>query len=90
MGMGGLGLMLTGTPLAWLIEASSWRVGFAVLAGLACVSWLLVHRQLREGLATTHQRPDNLAHALRGFGALFLLPQTWGFWRWRWSLTPLS
>ena len=78
MGMGGLGLMLTGTPLAWLIEASSWRMGFVVLAGLACVSWLLVHRQLREGLATTHQRPDNLAHALRGFGALFLLPQTWG------------
>jgi predicted MFS family arabinose efflux permease len=78
MGMGGLGLMITGTPLAWLIGVSSWRMGFAVLAGLACVSWLLVHRQLREGLATTHQRPENLAHALRGFGALFLLPQTWG------------
>jgi predicted MFS family arabinose efflux permease len=78
MGMGGLGLMLTGTPLAWLIDVSSWRMGFAVLAGLACVSWLLVHRQLNEGLATGHQRPENLAHALRGFGALFLLPQTWG------------
>ena len=25
MGMGGLGLMLTGTPLAWLIHVSSWR-----------------------------------------------------------------
>jgi predicted MFS family arabinose efflux permease len=78
MGMGGLGLMLTGTPLAWLIEASSWRVGFAVLTGLACVSWLLVYRQLREGLAATHHRPENLGHALRGFGELFLLPQTWG------------
>ena len=78
MGMGGLGLMLTGTPLAWLIDVSSWRMGFAVLAGLACVSWLLVHRQLHEGLASAHQRPENLAHALRGFGALFLLPQTWG------------
>lgn len=78
MGMGGLGLVLTGTPLAWLINVSSWRVGFAMLAGLACVSWLLVHRQLREGLATAHQRPENLKHALRGFGALFLLPQTLG------------
>jgi predicted MFS family arabinose efflux permease len=78
MGMGGLGLVLTGTPFAWLINASSWRAGFAVLAGLACVSWLLVHRQLREGLATAHQRPDNLKHALRGFGALLLLPQTAG------------
>jgi predicted MFS family arabinose efflux permease len=78
MGMGGLGLVLTGTPFAWLIDVSSWRVGFAVLAGLACVSWLLVHRQLREGSATAHQRPENLKHALRGFGALFLLPQTLG------------
>jgi predicted MFS family arabinose efflux permease len=78
MGMGGLGLVLTATPLAWLIDVSSWRVGFAVLAGLACISWLLVHRQLREGLATAHHRPENLGHALRGFGALFLLPQTWG------------
>ena len=78
MGMGGLGLMLTGTPLAWLIDASSWRVGFAVLTGLACISWLLVYRHLREGLAATHRRPDSLGHALRGFGELFLLPQTWG------------
>ena len=78
MGMGGLGLMLTGTPLAWLIDASSWRVAFAALTGLACISWLLVHRHLREGLADTHHRPDSLGHALRGFGELFLLPQTWG------------
>ena len=78
MGMGGLGLMLTGTPLAWLIDASSWRVAFAALTGLACVSWLLVYRHLREGLAAEHHRPDSLGHALRGFGELFLLPQTWG------------
>lgn len=78
MGMGGLGLMLTGTPLAWLIDASSWRVAFAVLTGLACVSWLLVYRHLREGISATHHRPDSLGHALRGIGELFLLPQTWG------------
>ena len=78
MGMGGLGLMLTGTPLAWLINVSSWCTAFAVLTGLACVSWLLVHRHLREGISATHHRPDSLGHALRGFGELFLLPQTWG------------
>ncbi len=78
MGMGGLGLMLTGTPLAWLIHVSSWRAAFAVLTGLACVSWLMVNMHLREGLAATHHRPDSLVQALRGFGELFLLPQTWG------------
>ena len=78
MGLGGLGLILTGTPLAWLIDLSSWRTGFGVLTGLACISWLLVHRQLHEGLAPHQQRPPTLSLALRGFGALFLLPQTWG------------
>ncbi|MBV5291536.1 MAG: MFS transporter [Curvibacter lanceolatus] len=78
MGLGGLGLILTGTPLAWLIHASSWRGGFAVLTGLACISWLLVYRQLHEGLAASQQRPQTLGTALRGFGDIFLLPQTWG------------
>lgn len=78
MGMGGLGLVLTGTPLAWLIHVSSWRMGFAVLAGLSCVSWLVVHSQLQEGLAAAQHRPASLGQALRGFGALLLLPQTWG------------
>jgi predicted MFS family arabinose efflux permease len=78
MGLGGLGLVLTGTPFAWLIDVSSWRVGFFVLAGLAAISWLLVYRQMHEGLATAHQAPESLGHALRGFGALLLLPQTMG------------
>lgn len=78
MGMGGLGLVLTGTPFAWLIDVSSWRAGFAVLAVLSCISWLMVYRQLHEGVATAHQRPESLLHALRGSGALLLLPQTVG------------
>jgi len=78
LGLGGLGLVITGTPLAWLISMNSWRVGFALLAGLACISWVLVCVQLREGLPSGQQRPQSLQHALRGFGALFLLPQTLG------------
>ena len=34
MGVGGLGLLFTGTPLAWLVLHGGWRTGFAVLAGL--------------------------------------------------------
>ena len=78
MGVGGLGLLFTATPLAWIIHLSSWRMGFAILAGLACISWLFVQWLLRENLATAQHRPESLWHALRGFGALFLLPQTWG------------
>ncbi|OYU42928.1 MAG: MFS transporter [Burkholderiales bacterium PBB4] len=78
MGMGGLGLVLTGTPFAWLIDASSWRAGFAVLAVLSCISWLLVYQQLHEGAAKTHQRSESLGHALHSSWALLLLPQTVG------------
>jgi len=78
LGFGGVGLLLTGTPLAWLIHLSSWRVGFGVLAGLAAVAWTLIRWQLHEGPVAAHHRPASLGHALRGFGALFLLPQTWG------------
>ncbi len=78
MGVGGLGLLLTGTPLAWLVDASSWRVGFAVLTALSCLAWWWVHRQMHEGLAASDHRPQSLGHALRGFGTLLRLPQTKG------------
>ena len=41
LGLGGVGMLLTGTPLAWLIQATSWRMGFWVLGGSAALAWLL-------------------------------------------------
>ena len=78
MGVGGLGLLLTGTPLAWLIDASSWRMGFAVLTLMSVVAWWWVYRRMHEGLANTDHRPQSLVHAMRGFAELLMLPQTWG------------
>lgn len=37
---GGGGMLLTGTPLAWLIEHYSWRMGFYALGGLSLLCWL--------------------------------------------------
>jgi MFS family permease len=34
---GGAGMLVTATPLAWLVEQSSWRASFLVLAGLVAV-----------------------------------------------------
>lgn len=48
MGVGGLGMLFTGTPLAWLVEQSSWRWGFGVLAGLAALAWALIFWKVRE------------------------------------------
>lgn len=83
MGVGGLGMLFTGTPLAWLVEQSSWRWGFGVLAGLAALAWALIFWKVREPQAahadtTPHATPESLGQTVRGFGALFLLPHTVG------------
>ena len=80
MGAGGLGMLFTGTPLAWLVHQSSWRAGFGVLAVLSALAWLVVFWKVREPavpLPPGHER-ESMASAVRGFGALFLVPHTAG------------
>lgn len=80
LAIGGLGMLLTGTPLAWVIEAWSWRAGFVALALLSVLAWLAIWRWVREpaaGQAGSVQR-ETLAGALRGFAQLFTFPHTWG------------
>lgn len=77
--LGGLGMLATGTPLAWLIEARSWRAGMWVLAAGAALAWALVWWRVRPPPpAAPPQGRESLGQALRGFGALLLLPYTWG------------
>ncbi len=85
LGFGSLGMLLTGTPLAWLVHASSWRTGFWVLGACSALSWLAILRWVQEPpmpvLATAAApgaaRPTVLG-ALRSYGALFALPHTLG------------
>lgn len=78
LGLGGFGLLFTGTPLAWLIEASSWRAGFAVLGALSALAWLLILWVVREPQRAADQQRESLANAVRGFGALLAMPHTLG------------
>jgi len=80
MGVGGLGMLFTGTPLAWLVQQSSWRLGFGVLAGLAALAWLLIFWKVHEPVQHAHSTlpRESVGAAVRGFGALFLLPHTAG------------
>ena len=86
LGLGSLGMLLTGTPLAWLVQATSWRTGFWVLGAGSALSWLAILWIVREpalpgaadgASANTGARPSPLA-ALRSYGALFRLPHTLG------------
>lgn len=79
LGIGGTGLLLTGTPLAWLVERWGWRSGFALLAGLSVLAWLLIWRRVHEpALAGAAPERERWGVAVRRFGALFLLPHTLG------------
>jgi len=80
MSLGGIGLLLTGTPLAWLIEASSWRMGFWVLAGWGVLAWGLIWALVHEPAHPMDalRKKESMGQALAGFGTLFTLPHTWG------------
>ncbi|MBB1604237.1 MFS transporter [Variovorax sp. UMC13] len=79
LGVGSLGMLLTGTPLAWLVQATSWRTGFLALAVGSALAWALILWLVREPPApvAASERPSVLG-ALRSYGALFALPHTLG------------
>ena len=85
LGLGGIGMLLTGTPLAWLIEATSWRMGFWVLGGIAALAWGLIYALVHEpapplavSLARQGLPRESLWQAITKFGTLFILPHTLG------------
>ena len=79
LGLGGIGMLLTGTPLAWLISTTSWRVGFMVLGGMAAAAWLLIFWLVHEPAGTQGTgRRESIREALAKFGALLAMPHTLG------------
>jgi predicted MFS family arabinose efflux permease len=81
MSVGGVGLLATGTPLAWLVQASSWRMGFWVLGGCSIAAWALIAWKVHEP-PSSKAEPDgpreSLGRAALTFAALFRLPYTPG------------
>ena len=82
LSIGSLGVLATATPLAWLIEASSWRWGFGALALCCALAWAAIAWHVHEPRVAAAgdaagERPSALA-ALRGLLGLFTLPQTAG------------
>lgn len=78
LGIGGVGMLLTGTPLAWLVQERSWRMGFVVLAAASVLAWLAIWQGVREPARPDGPPRESVAAALRQFGALFALPHTLG------------
>lgn len=78
LGIGSVGMLLTGTPLAWLVEGSSWRAGFWALALASALAWALIFRCVREPTSATPPPKLHVLAALRSYGVLFRLPHTLG------------
>jgi predicted MFS family arabinose efflux permease len=54
-GFGNSGMLLSASPLAWLVEVAGWRAGFWACAGLALFAWAAVFLTVR------HERPEAAA-----------------------------
>ena len=78
LAIGGLGMLVTGTPLAWLVQAHSWRAGFVLLALAAALAWLAIWHWVREPAAAVPARRESVPEAIRQFGALLMLRHTLG------------
>jgi predicted MFS family arabinose efflux permease len=78
LGIGSVGLLLTGTPLAWVIEAWGWRAGYVSLAACGALAWLAILLMVREESPASRGEGLRVLAALRGYGELFRLPHTWG------------
>jgi predicted MFS family arabinose efflux permease len=79
LGIGSVGMLLTGTPLAWVIERYSWRVGFAAMSAFALVAWIAIFLFVRDdGTPAGAKQKLQVGAALRGYGELFRLPHTLG------------
>ncbi|MES3003152.1 MAG: MFS transporter [Pseudomonadota bacterium] len=78
MGIGGVGMLLTATPLAWVVEHSSWRTGFLILAAASALAWLAVYFFVDEEATKPNPNGESVAQAVKQFGALIAMPHTWG------------
>ncbi len=80
MALGTLGMLFTGTPLAWLVQQWSWRGGFAVLTVLALAAWLWMWHAVHEPAAQpgAPAARETVRQAVGRFAALLALPHTWG------------
>ena len=78
MGLASVGLLATGTPLAWLVDETSWRAGFIALAAFSVLAWVAIARIVHEPPLPAGGPAPSVMDALRSYGALFRLPHTLG------------
>ncbi len=77
LAIGGIGMLITGTPLAWVIEQGSWRIGFLVLGAASVAGWLAVILLVREPPRVAARR-ETIGEAFRRLGPILTERHTLG------------
>lgn len=80
LGMGGFGLIFTGTPLAWVVEQLNWQAGFWLLGALSLLAWLVIFAKVYEPPSSTPLQASwsHIGAALKSYAELLRLPHTAG------------
>jgi predicted MFS family arabinose efflux permease len=78
MSFGGLGMLATATPLAFVVQTWSWRASFALLASGSVLALTATYLIVRPRPARPDAKPEPLANAFKQAVLLFREPQTAG------------
>lgn len=72
LGMGSAGMLVTGTPLAWVVENLSWRATFWLLAAVSAAAWAWCWAVVPDEPAHSRRERPRHADALREVGRILL------------------
>ncbi len=77
MSVGGIGMLATATPLAWVVQTFGWRYAFVILAvaslGATIACFVLVDERAEDIAAQ-----ETIGEAIRGIAPILRMPQTAG------------
>lgn len=79
MSFASLGILFTGTPLAMIVEAWSWRTGYWVMATASIASTALIYQVVKSDPQNrNHGSKVSFIQAFRELGPLLRMPHTLG------------
>jgi predicted MFS family arabinose efflux permease len=78
MSLGGLGMLATSTPLAFVVQTWGWRSAFAVLGVAALLAFVACLVTLDNETRDDGVSRESLREAVRAIGALVRMPETAG------------
>ena len=78
LALSGVGMLITASPLAWVVEVWSWRAGFLALAAGAAIAWLCTVLLVSAPPRPPDQGRETLVGAFREVGAILAQKHTLG------------